>query len=51
MNKTIKIGIIQQQASPIAQVNQQRIAEKVLTLASHGAQLVVLEELHDSLYF
>lgn len=31
--------------------NRRRLAEKIRNVASHGAQLIVNQELHDSLYF
>ena len=47
----MKIGIIQQQNSSDAGDNRRRIAEKVRQLAADGAELIVNQELHDSLYF
>lgn len=47
----MKVGIIQQHNNPDIHDNRRRIADKILSLASEGAQLVVLQELHDSLYF
>lgn len=47
----MKTGIIQQQNTADVADNRRRIAEKVRNLASQGAKLVVLQELHDSLYF
>ena len=47
----MKIGIIQQRASADRDANRRRIAEKVKLLADSGAELVVNQELHDSLYF
>ncbi|MDE6853614.1 MAG: carbon-nitrogen hydrolase [Muribaculaceae bacterium] len=47
----LKVGIIQQQNSCSAEDNRNRIAEKVRELASQGAQLIINQELHDSLYF
>ena len=51
MKRTIKTAIIQQTASPDATENRRKIAEKVRSLAKEGAQLIVNQELHDSLYF
>ena len=51
MEKTIKIGIIQQANSASVADNRSRLMAKVRSLAARGAQLVVLQELHDSLYF
>lgn len=47
----MKIGIIQQHNSENVADNRARLMEKIRTLAAQGAQLVVLQELHDSLYF
>ena len=51
MPDPIKVGIIQQQNSGDITDNRRRIAEKIRTLAKKGAQLIVNQELHDSLYF
>lgn len=47
----MKIGIIQQHNSNDIADNRQRLSRKISMLASQGAKLVVLQELHDSLYF
>ena len=47
----MKIGIIQQHNTPQVAGNRSRLIEKIHRLASQGAQLIVLQELHDSLYF
>ncbi len=47
----MKIGIIQQNNTHDITDNRRRLVEKISKLASQGAQLVVLQELHDSLYF
>ncbi len=47
----MKIGIIQQKNTHDITDNRRRLVEKISKLASQGAQLVVLQELHDSLYF
>lgn len=51
MNKTIKVGIIQQHNTADIADNRRRLADKITELARQGAQLVVNQELHDSLYF
>lgn len=51
MIKTIKTGIIQQANTTDISSNKTRLAKKIKKLAKNGAQLVVLQELHDSLYF
>ena len=47
----MKIGIIQQHNTADIADNQRRLAEKIRSVADKGAQLVVLQELHNSLYF
>lgn len=47
----MKVGIIQQHNTPDIESNRNRLIEKVRKLATDGAQIVVLQELHDSLYF
>ena len=49
--KNLKVGIIQQHNTDSAEDNRGRIAAKVRELASQGAQLIINQELHDSLYF
>jgi N-carbamoylputrescine amidase len=52
MNSNIlKVGIIQQANSADIADNRRRLFEKIEALAVDGAQLVVNQELHDSLYF
>ena len=47
----MKIGIIQQHNTADRTDNCQRLAEKIRQLAPKGAQLIVLQELHNGLYF
>ena len=47
----MKVGIIQQHNNANIDDNRNRLASKVTGLAAQGAELVVLQELHDSLYF
>ena len=47
----MNVGIIQQHNNANIEDNRNRLASKVTALASQGAELVVLQELHDSLYF
>lgn len=51
MPRILRCGIIQQHNTPSRADNRARLADKVRALAAGGAQLVVLQELHDSLYF
>ena len=47
----MKIGIIQQRNTSDIAGNREALIQKIKDLAAQGAQLVVLPELHDSLYF
>ncbi len=47
----MKVGIIQQRNSASIDDNRTRLAEKIRKLAAEGAELIVNQELHDSLYF
>ena len=47
----LKIGFLQQHNVSDASVNIQRLSEGIADLATRGAQLIILQELHNSLYF
>ena len=47
----MKIGIIQQHNVADCDDNRRRLAEGIGELAGQGAELIVLQELHNSLYF
>ncbi len=49
--KELKIGILQQRNVADIKTNMFRLAENVQDLARRGAELIVLQELHNSLYF
>ena len=49
--KTIKIGLIQQANTADLRYNLRKLSENIASVAAHGAELVVLQELHNSLYF
>lgn len=52
MNKRLlKVGIIQQTNTENIEDNRRRLADKMRKLAAEGAELIVNQELHDSLYF
>ena len=51
MNRILRIGIVQQANTADVAQNRARLAERISQLAGDGARLVVLQELHDSLYF
>ena len=50
-NKILRTGIIQQQNSANIKDNRNRLSQKIKDLAKQGAELIVNQELHDSLYF
>lgn len=47
----MKIGIIQQANKPDREDNVKRLQQKIRQLAADGAELIVLQELHNGLYF
>ncbi len=47
----MKVGIIQQRCTANVDENKQKLAENIARVAEMGAELVVLQELHNSLYF
>uniref|UniRef100_UPI004029319F carbon-nitrogen hydrolase n=1 Tax=Prevotella sp. TaxID=59823 RepID=UPI004029319F len=47
----LKVGIIQQHNTADIYQNKKRLADKCRQLAGKGARLIVLQELHNSLYF
>ncbi|MGM9700543.1 MAG: carbon-nitrogen hydrolase [Prevotella sp.] len=47
----LKIGVLQQHNTASREDNMTRLAEGIADLAKQGAQLIVLQELHNSLYF
>ena len=49
--KTLKIGIVQQHNTADVNNNRERLAQQIARLARQGAALIVLQELHNSLYF
>lgn len=47
----MKVGIIQQSNTPDREDNINRLQQKIRQLAQDGAELIVLQELHNGLYF
>ena len=47
----MKTGIIQLRCTEDVQANRKHLEENIARAAAMGAELVVLQELHDSLYF
>ena len=48
---TLKVGLVQQTCSANVEANKQKLARNIADVAARGAELVVLQELHNSLYF
>lgn len=51
MINELKVGVVQHAFNSDITANRQRNAAAIENLAAEGAQLIVLSELHDSLYF
>ena len=51
IKKMLKVGIIQQHNTHDIEDSMNRLAQGIEDLASQGAELTVLQELHNSLYF
>ncbi|KAA6322269.1 Formamidase, partial [termite gut metagenome] len=51
MEKKIKAGLVQQSNVSAVEDNIKNIAKNIENCARQGARLVVLQELHNSLYF
>ena len=49
--KRLKIGVLQQHNTADGTDNRTRLADGIRALAEKGAQLIVLQELHNTLYF
>lgn len=49
--RELKIGILQQHNVADRKTNMTRLAEGIVDLARRGAELIVLQELHNGLYF
>ena len=50
-DKILKVGLVQQSIVADKEINRKRLADNIRKCAADGAQLVVLQELHDTLYF
>lgn len=49
--RKLKVGVVQQSNVADRQINQMNLAKNIEECAAQGARLVVLQELHNSLYF
>lgn len=47
----LRVALIQQSNTPDIDINREKLKDNITKCASEGAELVVLQELHDSLYF
>lgn len=47
----MKVGIIQQSCTANVQANKEKLARNIADVVQRGAELVVLQELHNTLYF
>lgn len=50
-DRSLKVGLVQQANSENIEANKKKLAQNIAECARAGAQLVVLQELHNSLYF
>ena len=51
MKRTIRVGIVQQSCTNDIKFNLEKLHHNIATVAQAGAQLVVLQELHNTPYF
>ena len=51
MNTKLKVGLVQQSVPACREANLEKLRSNIEACASHGAQLVVLQELHNTAYF
>ncbi|HEY5570850.1 MAG TPA: carbon-nitrogen hydrolase [Bacteroidales bacterium] len=51
MDTILKVGLVQRKISADVDVNKKRLADGIRQCAERGAKLVVLQELHNSVYF
>lgn len=51
MSRTINVGLVQQTASESISDNLEKLGANIVSLANKGANLIVLQELHNTPYF
>jgi len=51
MKRIIKAGLIQATISPDTKANKEMLSNRIRACSQKGAELIVLQELHDNLYF
>ncbi len=49
--RKIKVGLVQQSVTSNLSANREKLANNIRVCATQGAQMVVLQELHNTLYF
>ncbi len=50
-SRILRVGLVQQSCSADVEANKQKLVRNIADVAQQGAQLVILQELHNSLYF
>lgn len=50
-SRILRVGLVQQSCSADVEANKQKLTRNIADVAQQGAQLVILQELHNSLYF
>ena len=50
-SRILRVGLVQQSCSADVEANKQKLARNIADVAQPGAQQVILQELHNSLYF
>ena len=50
-SRILRVGIVQQSCTADIEANKEKLARNIADVAAQGAELVVLQELHNSLYF
>ena len=48
-SRILKVGLVQQSCTADTEANKLKLARNIADVAARGAQLVVLQELHNSL--
>lgn len=50
-SRILRVGIVQQSCTANIEANKKKLADNIADVAAQGSELVVLQELHNSLYF
>ncbi|HRS19757.1 MAG TPA: nitrilase-related carbon-nitrogen hydrolase, partial [Bacteroidales bacterium] len=51
MNHILRVGLVQQSVTDVVEQNKQLLVHNIGECAKQGAQLIVLQELHNTVYF